>query len=105
MRADDAVTETSWNSGFAAGKFPPEVTDSLTPFTEITAEVGGAVGGAGGDFGGLPPEDPPDVPPPLPELGPLEWNGSLLSKSENDCSWPESAGGCTAFTRFVDCAP
>ena len=62
-RATEAETETSWNSGFAAGKFPPEVTDSLTPFTEMTAEVGGAVGGAGGVFGGLLVVPPPDDRP------------------------------------------
>ena len=103
-RATDPESDTSWNSGFAAGKFPPEVTDSLTPFTEITADVGGAVGGAGGVFGGFPLVPPPEDVPPF-EPGPLEWNGSLLSKSENDCSWPESAGGCTAFTRFAERAP
>ena len=59
-----AVSATSWNTGLAAGKFDPVETDSLVPFTEITAEVGagvGGVGGAGGVFGGLlvPPAPPP----------------------------------------------
>src|SRR6266702_3919697 len=86
-----AVKATSWNTGLAAGKFPPVETDSLVPFTEITAEVGagtGGVGGAGGVFGGLlvvPPE-PPDFVPPVAEVGPPALNGSLLSKSENDWS-------------------
>jgi hypothetical protein len=93
--AELLLTETSWNIGFAAGNAAPLETDSETPFTAITAEVGGAVGGAGGVFGaGVPP--PPEVePPPLDLLppdelllgaGPLALNGSLLSKSENDCS-------------------
>ena len=43
--AVEAVRATSWNTGFVAGKFDPVVTDSLVPFTEMTAEVGGAVGG------------------------------------------------------------
>jgi hypothetical protein len=97
------VSDTSWNIGFAVGKLEPVLTDSSTPFTEMTAEVGGATGGAGGVFGGLlvvPPDDPPDDPPDegfdgvdddVP--GPRELNGSLLSKSENDCSWPASAVG------------
>ena len=37
--------------GFAAGKFDPLLTDSETPFTEITAVVGGGEGGAGGAGG------------------------------------------------------
>jgi hypothetical protein len=91
--AVEPVSATSWNAGLAAGKFEPVETDSLVPFTEITAAVGGGVGadgGAGGVFGGLlvlggllPVEDlvPVDVEP-----GPPALNGSLLSKSENDCS-------------------
>jgi hypothetical protein len=63
----------------------------------MTADAGGGVGGAGGVFGGLAVLDPPllffgvadlavldeDVPD---VLGPPALNGSLLSKSENDCS-------------------
>ena len=87
--AVEPVSATSWNAGLAAGKFEPVVTDSLVPFTEITAAVGGGVGGAGGVFGGLlvdgflPVGDfvPVDVEP-----GPPALNGSLLSNSENDCS-------------------
>ena len=92
--AVEPESATSWNAGLAAGKFEPVETDSLVPFTEITAAVGagvGALGGAGGVFGGLlvlgglllPAEDlvPVDVVP-----GPPALNGSLLSKSENDCS-------------------
>src|SRR5262249_28427190 len=95
--AEVDVSDTSWNIGFAAGKFDPVDTSSLVPLREITADVGGAVGGGGGVFGGLlvveppPAEDgePPDVfPPDVPELGPLALNGSLLSNSENDWSWP-----------------
>ena len=95
--AVEAVSEMSWNTGLAAGKFDPAATSSLVPFTEMTAEVGGAVGGAGGVFGGLllveppPPED--DEEPPeegfvtvAVEPGPLALKGSLLSKSENDCN-------------------
>ena len=99
--AVEPVSATSWNAGLAAGKFEPVATDSLVPFTEITAEVGGGVGGAGGVFGGLlvagllPVEDfvPVDVEP-----GPPALNGSLLSKSENDCSWPVPADVGTAST-------
>ena len=88
------VSETSVNVGFDDGKFPPVVTDSLVPFTEMTADAGGAVGGAGGTAGGFvfvePPDDddePLDFFVPLPgALGPPELNGSLLSKSENDWS-------------------
>jgi hypothetical protein len=85
--AVDPVSATSWKAGLAAGKFEPVATDSLVPFTEMTAELGGGVGGAGGVFGGLLVEGlvavfvPVDVEP-----GPPAWNGSLLSKSENDCS-------------------
>ena len=89
--AVEPVSATSWNAGLAAGKFEPVATDSLVPFTEITAALGGGVGGAGGVFGGLlvtggdllPVEDfvPVDVAP-----GPPALNGSLLSKSENDCN-------------------
>ena len=75
----------------------------------MTADVGGATGGAGGVFGGFgvvpPDDDPPDEEPPDDEpeaVGPPEWNGSLLSKSENDCSWPVLAGGCTALTSCVE---
>src|SRR5260221_5356789 len=76
----------------------------------MTAEVGGAVGGAGGVFGGfvfgepvLPPEDDEDDPPVLlDELGPPALNGSLLSKSENDCSCPVSAGALTESTSCVE---
>jgi hypothetical protein len=81
----------------------PLTTDSDEPFTEITALVGGGAGGAGGIFGALPPPD--DVPPEgdgdedaPPAPGPLVWKGSLLSKSENDWSWPVPAGACTAET-------
>lgn len=104
-------SETSWNTGFAAGKFDPAATDSLVPFTEMTADVGGGVGGAGGIFGGLlvpeplPPEDeeePPDDFVAVDELGPPELNGSLLSKSENDCSWPVPADAGTASTSWVE---
>jgi hypothetical protein len=100
--AVEPVSATSWNAGLAAGKLEPVVTDSLVPFTEITAAVGGGVGGAGGAFGGLlgfagfvPVEvfDPVDVEP-----GPPALNGSLLSKSENDCSWPVPADVGTAST-------
>jgi hypothetical protein len=79
----------------------------------MTAEVGGAVGGAGGVFGGfvfgepvLPPEDDEDDEddPPLllDELGPPALNGSLLSKSENDCSCPVAAGALTESTSWVE---
>jgi hypothetical protein len=100
--AVEPVSATSWNAGLAAGKFDPVETDSLVPFTEMTAEVGGGVGGAGGVFGGLLVlgglllvEDfvPVDVVP-----GPPALNGSLLSKSENDCSWPVPADVGTAST-------
>jgi hypothetical protein len=104
--AVDVVSEMSWNIGFADGKFDPVVTDSLVPFTEMTAAVGGAVGGAGGVFGGLLVLEPPpwddeellddDVVAVDPAPGPPALNGSLLSKSENDSSWPVPAGACTA---------
>jgi hypothetical protein len=97
------VSETSSNIGFAAGKFAPVDTDSLEPLTEMTAAVGGGTGGGGGVFGGfaVPPPafEPPDDFPLLDEpdeLGPDALNGSLLSKSENDCSWPMFAGAFTA---------
>ena len=94
------VSETSWNVGFDDGKFPPVVTDSLVPFTEMTADDGGAVGGAGGTFGGgvvFVFGGALDFVVPLPgALGPLELNGSLLSKSENDWSCPAPAEACTA---------
>jgi hypothetical protein len=86
----------------------------------MTAETGGATGtegGGGGDFGALPPDEPPADEPPddeppvddeppdaLDVLGPPEWNGSLLSKSENDCSWPASAGGFTELTSCFEAA-
>jgi len=86
----------------------PFATDSDVPCTEITALVGGGAGGAGGIFGAEPPPDdvPPEVPPEgddgdedaPPAPGPLVWKGSLLSKSENDWSWPVPAGACTAET-------
>jgi hypothetical protein len=86
----------------------PLATDSDVPFTEITALVGGGAGGAGGIFGAEPPPDdvPPEVPPEEddgdedapPAPGPLAWKGSLLSKSENDWSWPLPAGAWTAET-------
>ena len=98
-----AVRAISWNTGLAAGKFDPAETDSLVPFTEITAAVGGALGGAGGVLGGLlvvapPPEDEDEEPPDfaIEVLGPPELNGSLLSKSENDWSCPFPADACTA---------
>ena len=104
-------SETSWNIGFNDGNAPPLKTDSETPLTAITADVGGAVGGAGGVAGALPepelvppePVPPDEAPGPGPdadddELGPAELNGSLLSKSENEPSWPASAGGRTADT-------
>ena len=99
-------SDTSWKIGFAAGNAEPLVTDSLTPFTAMTAELGGGAGGAGGAFGALPEPLPDDDPPedgavgaaPDPEAGPPAWNGSLLSKSENDCSCPASAGGVTEAT-------
>src|SRR3954470_12037614 len=47
-------SETSWNIGLAAGNAAPLETDSETPFTAMTAEVGGAVGGGGGGGGGGP---------------------------------------------------
>jgi hypothetical protein len=102
-RAVVVVSDTSWNTGLAAGKAAPVVTLSLAPFTEITAEVGGGSGGAGGVFGGFVV-----VPDPLePEdaevgAGPDAWNGSLLSKSENDCSCPAEAGGCAALISWVE---
>jgi hypothetical protein len=96
--------ETSWNIGFDAGNAAPLVTDSETPLTAMTAELGAGVGGAGGAFGaGVPPPDE-EPPPPLDlwllddgealrletlagvDDGPLALNGSLLSKSENDSS-------------------
>ena len=101
------MSESSWKTGLAAGKFEPLTTDPDEPFTEITALVGGGAGGAGGIFGAGPPPDdvPPEVPPEgddgedaPPEPGPLVWKGSLLSKSENDWSWPGPAGACTAET-------
>jgi hypothetical protein len=105
------VSETSWNTGFAEGKFEPALTDSLVPFTVITAAVGGGVGGAGGVFGGLAGFEP--VPPDdeeLPDvvfagfvaLGPPALNGSLLSKSENDWSCPVPAEAGTASTSCVE---
>jgi hypothetical protein len=82
------------------------VTLSLTPFTEITAEVGGGSGGAGGVFGGFAvvpePVDPPEDEDDEVGAGPDAWNGSLLSKSENDCSCPVEAGGCTALISWVE---
>ena len=101
------MSESSWKTGLAAGKLEPLATDSEVPFTEITALVGGGAGGAGGIFGAEPPPDdvPPEVPPEgddgedaPPAPGPLVWKGSLLSKSENDWSWPLPAGACTAET-------
>jgi hypothetical protein len=77
----------------------------------MTAEVGGAVGGAGGVFGGLLvleplplEEDEPDEDfvPVAEALGPPALNGSLLSKSENDCSCPVSAGAWTASTSCAE---
>src|SRR5262249_23759296 len=87
----------------------PLGTDSDTPFTEMTAEVGGAVGGAGGVFGGVfvpPPEEGPlPEPPPEDFAGPLALNGALLSKSEKGCDWPVSAGGFTCVMgRELFCA-
>src|SRR5262249_36666383 len=38
-------------------------------------------------------------------LGPPAWNGSLLSNSENDCSWPTFAGACTAETSCCEIEP
>jgi hypothetical protein len=100
--AVDSVRATSWNAGLAAGKFEPVVTDSLVPLTEMTAEVGGGVGGAGGVFGGLLGVacllGVDDFVPVAVELGPPALNGSLLSKSENDCSWPVPAEVGTAST-------
>ena len=116
------VSETRSNTpfevafGLVVGKIAPVVTDSETPFTAMTAVVGGGVGGAGGVAGGddVPePEDPdPDEPVPLPELppddedededGPPPANGSLLSKCENDSSWPGSAGGLTAASSWLE---
>jgi hypothetical protein len=89
-----ADSDMSWNIGLAAGNAEPLDTDSLTPFTAMTAEAGGGAGGAGGVFGALPeppPPQPDDDPPEddedePPEVGPPEWNGSLLSKSEKDWS-------------------
>jgi hypothetical protein len=93
------VSAMSWNIGFEAGNAPPVVTDSETPFTEMTAVVTGAAGGAGGAGGvtggvaGLEPEPEPEPEPdPEPDPDPDEpdalaaANGSLLSKSENDWS-------------------
>jgi hypothetical protein len=93
--------------GLAVGKIPPVLTDSETPFTEITADVGGGFGGAGGVTGGDEPDEPPEplpelVPEPLlpevpevpelpelpdelPELPP-PTKGSFVSKRENDPS-------------------
>jgi hypothetical protein len=101
-----AVRESSWKTGLAAGKLEPLTTDSDEPFTEITALVGGGAGGAGGIFGAERPPDavPPEVPPDGDDCdedgvpGPLVWKGSLLSKSENDWSWPVPAGAWTAET-------
>jgi hypothetical protein len=111
--AVEFVSEMSWNTGFAAGKFDPAATNSLVPFTEMTADVGGAVGGAGGVFGGLvvvepPPPEDDDEPPEEGfvtvgvEPGPPALKGSLLSKRENDCSWPTPAGARTASTSCVE---
>jgi hypothetical protein len=95
--------------GFEDGKIPFVLTDSDTPFTEITAEDGGGFGGAGGTAGGDgdDPDEPPEPellpdPEPLPEdavavaVGVPPANGSLLSNRENDSSWPGSAEGLTA---------
>jgi hypothetical protein len=103
--AVEPVSATSWNAGLVAGKFEPVATDSLVPFTEMTAELGGGVGGAGGVFGGLLVEGfvavgdfvPVDVEP-----GPPALKGSLLSKSENDCNWPVPADVGTASTSCDD---
>ena len=90
-----AVMDMTWNIGLDAGKAAPEPTDSATPFTEMTAAVTGGVGGAGGAggvTGGLeePPPEPDEAPPPDVDpdepLDVLPAKGSLLSKSENDCS-------------------
>src|SRR3954467_1816936 len=56
-------SETSWNIGLAAGNAAPLETDSETPFTAMTADVGGAGGGAGGVLGGPAPPPPPPPPP------------------------------------------
>jgi hypothetical protein len=68
--------------------------------------VGGGVGGAGGVFGapdlGLPEGAGEDGVEDDDEPGPFAWKGSLLSKSENDCNWPASAGGVTAAMSWVD---
>jgi hypothetical protein len=97
--ADFAVSETSWNRpfelafGFETGKFPRVLTISESPFTEITAELGGGLGGAGGtggtaggETGGVPGELPAPVPPDAGADPPPPANGSLLSKRENDSS-------------------
>src|ERR1700730_9559623 len=106
--AVEAVSERSWNTGLAAGKFEPVPTDSLAPFTEMTAEVGGGVGGGGGVFGGVlggllfePPEDEPpdgDFVPVDVVPGPPALHGSFVSKSVNDCSCPVPAAVGTAST-------
>jgi hypothetical protein len=101
-----AVSEMSSKTGFAAGKFEPLTTDSEEPLTEITALVGAGAGGAGGDGGaggvfgvfGVEPDEDDDGVVAVPVLGPLAWNGSLLSKRENDCSWPAPADSGTAET-------
>jgi hypothetical protein len=110
MVAVVAVMDMAWKIGAAAGNAAPTETASDTPFTEITAEVTAAAGVAG-DFGGVGgvggvrgvtgvlPEPEPE-PEPEEAFGDDLWdeNGSLLSKSENDSSWPVAAVGFTAAT-------
>jgi hypothetical protein len=105
------VSATSWNIGFAAGKLEPVETDSLVPFTEMTAEVGTGVGGAGGVFGGLlvlgPPPDDGELGVDFGagvalEPGPPALNGSLLAKREKEVSCPVSAGAWTASMSCVE---
>src|SRR5437870_2718531 len=91
--------DMTWNIGLDAGKAAPAPTDSATPFTEMTAAVtggAGGAGGAGGVTGGLADPPPEVAPDELLDVFPAK--GSLLSKSENDCSWPVPAAGLTAET-------
>jgi len=76
--------------GFETGKFAEVLTSSGTPFTEITAELGGGLGGAGGTTGGEAgddPDEPPELLPPDADFDPAPpAKGSLLSNRENDSS-------------------
>src|SRR2546423_14691498 len=105
--AAPAVSETSVNTGAAAGNALPTVTVLLVPFTEIVALV--AVPGTGVDpcairsdgclFGfGFAVETGFDEAgveagaQPLAQSASCWWNGSLLLNLLNETSWPAFGG-------------